>query len=330
MVQGAPNTSYGPQVWAILKTLNPLEKKAFFKALRRQQQEIQTRLTEMTFNRDRALALTQYLGKEGSHLAAKAQTLAEEQEQAIRFMKAIEHQIVLMRKDHDPQRHDSDPLHADFYAGFQFSSLYRDSEQSSSSFFARSKPFVSLDIRQTFRWPANEQWIQAFGTVSFQSSSKEKSDTVDVITTSGAFRGEAGVWWMTTLTEEVSWGVVGSLGLVGYAVPPEGPDLVYSRKDEFRNRSRLGLTVRQEEGPLKGSVAEVAYVRDPQFFHRDRLVLRGRVLITQLGSQGSSGDFYMEGFVSKGRAGRDEAVLLLGIRLSTLSFFRSLGWTGFS
>jgi hypothetical protein len=36
----------------------------------------------------------------------------------------------------------------------------------------------------------------------------------------------------------------------------------------------------------------------------------------------------MEGWASKGQVGRDEAVLLLGIRLSTLSFLRSLGGGG--
>ncbi|MGH7866807.1 MAG: hypothetical protein ACREP9_04010, partial [Candidatus Dormibacteraceae bacterium] len=66
------------------------------------------------------------------------------------------------------------------------------------------------------------------------------------------------------------------------------------------------------------------YLRDPLFLKRDRLFIRGRVVLTQLGSNGSGGDFYIEGSVNKGSAGRDEAVLLVGIRLSTISFLRSL------
>jgi len=50
-----------------------------------------------------------------------------------------------------------------------------------------------------------------------------------------------------------------------------------------------------------------------------------RVVLTQFGSQGTSGDFYMEGSVNKGRHGKDEAVMLVGFRLSTVEFFRSLG-----
>jgi hypothetical protein len=53
--------------------------------------------------------------------------------------------------------------------------------------------------------------------------------------------------------------------------------------------------------------------------------MRGRVVLTQFGSQGASGDFYMEGSVNKGRSGKDEAVMLVGFRLSTVAFFRSLG-----
>jgi len=235
--------------------------------------------------------------------------------------------IVRERRAGDPQQMDADELQTDLYAGFQFSSLYRDPEKS-ASFFSKSRPFVALDLRQTIRWPGREQWMEFFGTLSFQSSSKETSDAVAVITTSGNFRGEMGLWWMRSLTESVSWGVVGSLGLVGYSQPEVAADLEGSNRDEFRNRARVGVTLRQEEGALRGSTAEISFVRDPQFIHRDRLMVRGKVVLTQFGSQGSSGDFYMEGQVSKGRAGRDEAVLLLGVRLSTLPFLRSLGVGG--
>ena len=49
------------------------------------------------------------------------------------------------------------------------------------------------------------------------------------------------------------------------------------------------------------------------------------MVLTQFGSKGSNGDFYIEGLASKGSAGRDEAILLLGLRLSTVSFLQSLG-----
>jgi hypothetical protein len=329
LVAGLPNPDYAQALASIVTRLSPEDRRAFFRLLRTQQRELQTRLEEMAFNRERALSLRQSLDKEGSGLARQAGALGDAQERAIRQMRGMERAILAVRRDFDPQTFDAEALQADFYAGFQFSTLYRDPTQN-AGFFAKSKPFVSLDIRQTFRWPARDQWVQFFGTLSFQSSSKEKSDTVDVITTSGSFRGEMGAWWMKSLTDQVSFGLLGSMGLVGYSVQEENPDLTASGRDEFRNRARLGLTLRQEEGALRGSLAEIAYVRDPQFVHMNRLLFRGRVLITQFGSTGSSGDFYMEGFVSKGRGGRDEAVLLVGLRLSTLSFFRSLGWTGVS
>lgn len=328
LVAGAPNPEFGPQLVQRVASLQAEDRKDFFRLLRRQQREIQTRLQEMQSNRERTASLKQALDREGSNLAPQAQALGAEQERAMRALVGIEREIRKVRRLEDPARLDADPLQADFYAGFQFSSLYRD-PNTSGGFFQKSKPFVVLDIRQNFRWVGAEQWMQFFSTLAFQSSSKEKSDTVDVITTSGAFRGEFGAWFMRPLTEEVSWGVVASVGVVGYSTGQEGQDLLKTSRDEFRNRSRLGFTLRQEQGPLRGSVAELAYMRDPQFIARNRLLVRGRVLLTQLGSQGSSGDLYMEGFVSKGREGRDEAVLLLGLRLSTLSFFRSLGWTGF-
>jgi hypothetical protein len=101
--------------------------------------------------------------------------------------------------------------------------------------------------------------------------------------------------------------------------------LTTTSRDEFRNQYKLGLTTRQEEGALKGSFAECSYLRDPLFRSQDRLYLRGRVVLTQFGTEGASGDFYMEGSVNKGRLGKDEAVMLVGFRLSTVSFFRSLG-----
>jgi hypothetical protein len=119
--------------------------------------------------------------------------------------------------------------------------------------------------------------------------------------------------------------VLGSTGVVGYTAQETAPDLSVSNRDEFRATFNLGLTLRQEAGPMRNSMAEVAYEKDPLFIHPDRLLVLGKVVLTQFGSSGSNGDFYMEGWCSKGRTGRDEAVLMLGVRLSTLSFFRGLG-----
>ena len=130
---------------------------------------------------------------------------------------------------------------------------------------------------------------------------------------------------METLTERVSWGVVGTAGVVGFSQPVTQSDLTGTSRDEFRNRFKLGLTTRQEEGAFKGSFAEWSYLRDPLFRYQDRIFMRGRVVLTQFGSQGASGDFYMEGSVNKGGHGKDEAVVLMGFRLSTVAFFRSLG-----
>jgi hypothetical protein len=113
---------------------------------------------------------------------------------------------------------------------------------------------------------------------------------------------------------------------VGYTTPETGPDLAGGgNRDQFLATYHLGVTLRQEEGPLRNSVAEIAYEKDPLFIHSNRLLVRGKVVLTQFGSSGANGDFYMEGWASKGQVGRDEAVLLLGLRLSTLSFFRDLG-----
>lgn len=324
LVAGSPNPSYTGQLQADLAGLDPSQRPAFFKALRRQQREVRARIEEMTATLGQLRGLAATLARQDAGAAEEARRSGEAQAAAIQALKAMERSITQARLEGDAVTVDSDPLAADLYAGFQFSSLYRDPDQR-SSFFAKSRPFVALDIRQTFRWPGRNRWIEGFGTLAFQSSSKEKSDTVDVITTSGNFRGEMGAWWMQGLTESVSWGVLASVGLVGYTEQEIGPDLKTVDRDQFHNRVRVGLTLRQEEGLLRGSVAEVAYVRDPLFVHQDRLAIRGKVLLTQFGSQGASGDFYMEGSVSKGRAGRDEAVLMLGLRLSTLAFFRSLG-----
>jgi len=321
---GAPNPCYEEELRIKIERLPQADRKAFFRQLRHQQRALKTRIQELEFNLERASALHKALERDGSGAAPLADGLLGAQRAAILRYQCMARAIVRERRSGDPQRIDAEDLQTDLYAGFQFSSLYRDPEQS-ASFFSKSRPFVALDLRQTFRWPGREQWVEFFGTLSFQSSSKETSDAVAVITTSGNFRGEMGAWWMRSLSENVSWGVVGSLGLVGYSQPEIAEDLSRSNRDEFRNRSRIGITLRQEHGALRGSTAEVSFVRDPQFVHRDRLMVRGKVVLTQFGSQGSSGDFFMEGLVSKGRAGRDEAVLLLGIRLSTLPFLRSLG-----
>lgn len=321
---GAPNPQYSQQLQEVVKGLSDADRKPFFKRLRKQQRDVKARIDEMNTSLGQAQDLKEALKREGSYLAVRTDDLISAQRTAIAAYKAIDRSIAQQRRIGDPQRLDADPFKVDFYAGTQFSSLYKDPNQE-TPFFAKSRPFVALDMRQTFRWPENEQWMEIFGTLSFQSSSKEKSDTVDVITTSGQFRGETGLWYMRPLTENVSWGVIASVGLLGYSMQNTDADLITSSRDEFRNRSLLGLTMRQEEGAVKGSFAEIGYVRDPQFVSRNRVLMRGRVVLTQFGSQGSSGDFYMEGFVSKGRTGRDEAVLLLGLRLSTISFFRSLG-----
>lgn len=326
-VEGGPNPAYEDELRLQIERLPEAERRAFFRRLRQQQRELKTRVQEMEFNLERAQTLRKALEKDGSGSAPLADGLLGAQARAILRYRSMGRVIVQARRTGDPQQIDAEDLQTDLYAGFQFSSLYRDPEQS-ASFFSKSRPFVALDLRQIFRWPGREQWVEFFGTLSFQSSSKETSDAVAVITTSGNFRGEMGAWWMRSLSENVSWGLVGSLGLVGYSQAEVAEDLTRSNRDEFRNRSRIGITLRQEQGALRGSTAEISLVRDPQFVSRDRLMVRGKVVLTQFGSQGSSGNFFMEGLVSKGRAGRDEAVLLLGIQLSTLPFLRSLGVGG--
>jgi hypothetical protein len=323
-LQGVPNSGYGSDLHARIQAMAPEDRKEFFRLVRRQQREIRRRIEEMEYTLGKVMDLKRSLERQGSPLVRETEALIATQKGLILQHKAIEKAIIRERAASDPHKMDPEPLATDLYAGIQFSSLYRDPENS-SSFFSRSRPFVALDIRQVFRRPDQDHWMEGFGTLSFQSSSKETSDTVNVITTSGHFRGEMGLWWMQYLSENLSWGFIGSVGLVGFSEPETSSDLTTSNRDQFRNRARAGFTIRQEEGTLRGSVAEISYVRDPLFRFQDRLFIRGRVVLTSFGSVGSSGDFYIEGTVSKGRSGRDEAVLLLGLRLDTLSFLRGLG-----
>jgi hypothetical protein len=323
-VKGEPNGAYRAELEARVKSLAPSERKAFFKQLRKMQRELVRRIDEMVFNYEKTKALSRDVHTEGAGISMRATELVDFERRTILQYKDIQHQIDEVRKREDPQRVDALDFQADFYAGLQFSNLYSEGDQN-SSFFSTSKPFVSLDLRNTFRWPGGERWMDVFGTLAFQAASKENSDAVSVITTSGNFKGEAGVWWMKAFTETVSWGVLGSIGLVGYSQQTTSSDLTSSNRDEFRTTFTVGLTLRQEEGPMRTSFAEVAFIKDPLFLHPNRLMVRGQVVLTQFGSKGGNGDFYMEGRASKGRAGRDEAILLLGLRLSTLSFFRSLG-----
>jgi hypothetical protein len=324
MLKGEINPGYANELKLRAGRLAASDRAAFFRLLRRQQRALERHIEDRTSNLERTRALRGAMAGQGSAELARAEALVEAQREAIIQLRTALRVIEQLRRQLDPQKVDSLPFQADFYAGFQFSSLYKD-QAHTDSFFSKSKPFVSLDLRNTFRWPEGEQWIDFFGTLSFQSATKEQSDAVSVITTSGNFKGEMGVWYMRPLTAAVSWGVIASTGLVGYTAQDTSPDLTGSSRDEFRNLFRIGLTLRQEEGLMRTSVAEVAYVHDPLFLHPNRLLVRGQIVLTQFGASGAKGDFYMEGRASKGRSGRDEAVLLLGIRLSTLAFFRSLG-----
>jgi len=323
-IAGAPNPSFEAELEAASRSILPGQRKAFFKALRAKQRDLQNRILEVERGLQEAQALRNRLERETSPNLPQAQALVEGQAQLLAALRDMDKVIARKRWDEDPLKLDADELKVDLYGGFQFSSLFTDPDQT-GSFFSKSRPFVALDIRQAFRRPAQDTWMELFSTLSFQSSSFETSEALNVITTSGHFRGEVGLWWMQTLTERVSWGLVGTAGVVGFSQPVSQADLTSTARNEFRNRYKVGITTRQEEGAFKGSFAEWSYLRDPLFRYQDRLYIRGRVVLTQFGSQGASGDFYMEGSVNKGRHGKDEAVMLVGLRLSTVAFFRSLG-----
>ncbi len=323
-IAGVPNPQFESELNAAVRALAPTERKAFFKALRAKQRELHHRILEVERGLRESQSLRNTLEREHSPYLAKGQVLVDSQASLLATFREMDKVIARTRWEEDPLKLDADELKVDLYGGFQFSSLFSEQDPN-GSFFSKSRPSVALDIRQTFHRPAQDTWWEVFSTLSFQSSSLESSDAVNVITSSGQFHGEAGIWWMETLTERVSWGVVGSAGVVGYSQPVVQADLTSTSRDHFRNEFKLGLTTRQEVGALKGSFAEWSYLRDPLFHDPDRLFLRGRVVLTQFGSEGASGDFYMEGSVNKGRHGKDEAVILVGVRLSTVAFFRSLG-----
>jgi hypothetical protein len=323
-IAGAPNPRFEAELEDALEALTPPDRKPFFKALRAKQRDLQRRIFEVEQGLQQAQSLRNTLEREGSANLPQAQALVEGQSRMLAAFREMDKVIGRKRWDEDPMKLDADELKVDLYGGFQFSSLFSEQDQK-GSFFSKSRPFVALDIRQTFRHTAQDTWWEVFSTLAFQSSSFETSETLNVITSSGHFHGEVGLWWMQSLTERVSWGLIGSAGVVGYSQPVNQADLNSTSRDEFRNRYKVGFTTRQEEGAFKGSFAEWSYLRDPLFRYQDRIYMRGRVVLTQFGSQGASGDFYMEGSVNKGRHGKDEAVVLVGFRLSTVAFFRSLG-----
>lgn len=323
-IAGVPNARFETELKSAVAALAPAERRAFFKALRAKQRELHYRILEVERGLREAQSLRNTLEHEHSPNLPQGQALVDGQAHLLKVFQEMDKAIARIRWSEDSMKLDSEELKVDLYGGFQFSSLFSENDPN-GSFFSKSRPFVALDIRQTFRRPAQDTWCEMFSTLAFQSSSFERSETLNVITSSGQFHGDVGVWWMQTLTERVSWGVIGTAGLVGYSQPVNQSDLSTTSRDEFRNRFKVGLTTRQEEGAFKGSFAEWSYLRDPLFRSQDRLYLRGRVVLTQFGSQGASGDFYMEGSVNKGRQGKDEALMLVGFRLSTVAFFRSLG-----
>jgi hypothetical protein len=320
-----PNLKYGEELLSRIKGLSPEHRDPFFRRLREQQRSLKRQIDAAERDLREARALLRNVASERSPLQKDTEVLVDAQTRILDGLRSLDRIITALRKDHDPQRIDADELRVDLYGGFQFSSLFRDPGAASGGFFSKSRPFAALDIRQTYRRIGDDKWVEAFGTLSFQSSTLENSEATSIITTTGHVRAEVGGWWMKSLNDRVSYGLDGAVGMVGYTQPIVGPDGTPQDQDSFRSRWRLGATVRQEVGAVKGSFAEVAYVRDPLFLAKDRLFLRGRVVLTQFGSEGASGDFYTEGTVSKGRKGRDEAVLLIGIRLSTVAFFRGLG-----
>jgi hypothetical protein len=319
-----PNVRFGEELQARILGLQPEHVQPFFRRLREQQRNLKRQIDAAERDLGDARALLKALSQERSPIAREMEGVVDAQTRILDGLRSMDRIISRLRARHDPQRIDADELKVDLYGGFQFSSLFRE-QGTNGGFFSKSRPYVALDIRQTFRKPESDEWVEAFGTLGFQSSSLEQSEAVNIITSTGQVRAEVGAWWMKSLNDRVSWGARGAVGMVGYSQPAVQPDGTTQDQDSFKSRWHLGMTVRQEVGALKGSFAEVAYVRDPLFLAKDRLFLRGRVVLTQIGSEGASGDFYTEGFVSKGRSGRDEAVLIVGIRLSTVAFFRSLG-----
>jgi hypothetical protein len=320
--RGQANPAYPAELEARFQSLPEADRRAFFRHLRRQQRALNRFLEEMVFNYEKAKALHKDLAGEDQAVTDRSADLLDAQRRSILQYRAMGQAIENLRLREDPIKLDATDLQADLYAGFEFSSVYQDQ---GNSFFSKSLPFVALDLRHSFRWPGQDRWLEAFGTLAFQSTSKENSDPVSVITTSSNFSGKMGAWWMHTLAENVSWGLVASTGLVGYSTQQTAADLSGSNRNQFQSSFEFGATLRQEQGPMRNSCAEVAYEKDPLFLDPNRLLVRGKVVLTQFGSSGGYGDFYMEGWASKGRVGRDEAVLLLGIRLNTLSFFRGLG-----
>ena len=130
-VRGEPNGAYAAELEARVRSLDPTERKAFFKHLRKQQRELGRRIEEMIFNYEKSKALKRDISGEGGGISTRAGDLVEFQRKCILQFKEIHHQIDIVRKREDPQRVDALDFQADFYAGLQFSNLYSEGDKNS-------------------------------------------------------------------------------------------------------------------------------------------------------------------------------------------------------
>ncbi len=255
-IGGGPNPRFAVQLEEAIHTLATEDRRAFFKALRAKQHDLQFNILRVERGLQEAQSLRNTLEREGSPNLPQARALVEGQAALLAAFRDMDQVIARTRWREDPLKLDADELKVDLYGGFQFSSLFSEQDQN-GSFFSKSRPFVALDIRQTFHRPAQDNWWEVFSVLAWQSSSFETSETLNVITSSGQFHGEIGLWWMHTLTERVSWGVISSAGVVGFSQPVKGSDLTTTARDEFRNQVQGGPDHPPGRGFLQGLLRRV-------------------------------------------------------------------------
>lgn len=217
-------------------------------------------------------------------------------------------------------------LQLDFYGAVSYSNLFRGTAQD-TGFFSKSGSALLMEMNQAFT--KNRRW-EIFGVVGSMTTSTVAGTTAaQAITSAGNVTAKGGVMVFPVMP----W--YGWLGLGGFAaggvlgVPGGNATTGVTTNEDLKSTYEAGAIVRQLAGEWKNSYLTVGYARDPRFEHRDRLVVRGRLVVSPAskidGTKVLTGGLgaFLEGSVSSGR-GPAEARVTIGIKLDVIQVLRSI------
>lgn len=236
-----------------------------------------------------------------------------------------------------------DDLRIDIYGATVSSTLYH--EDGSTGQFGKARPYLEIQIRQTFRRSGSNRGWDIWGTITAQTAafapaqaptpeagSPTLAGRIRTASNDGvhesihSFTVEAGTehgiptWFHN---DNVRLGVLAGLSLSSFESTAGDTDLRPQDRNYFMPGGRAGIVVRQIAGSWRGTFSEFSYLRDPRFRAADRLLIRGRLVLTPTSGEGEGLGVYLEGSMNAGR-GRDEARLVIGIRLDTLAILRAI------